>query len=60
MSFGHRGFPQLHNPRKCGKNGVTFRGAQGTHQGALCGWDSPSHQVLSKRCAPLIGELERQ
>jgi hypothetical protein len=54
------GFPQLHNPRKCGKNGVPFGGAQGIHGGALCEWDSPSHQVPSKRCAPPIGELERQ
>jgi len=22
MSFGHRGFPQFHNPRECRKNGA--------------------------------------
>jgi len=60
MSFGHRGFSQLHNPRKCPKNGVLVGGAQGTHRGALCGWDSPSHQITSKRCAPPIEELKRQ
>jgi hypothetical protein len=26
-----RGFPQLHNPKKCGKNRAPFGGAQGTH-----------------------------
>ncbi len=41
-------FPQLHNPRKYEKNGAPLGGAQGTHGGALCGWDSPSHQVASK------------
>jgi hypothetical protein len=40
--------------------GLPFGGAQGTHRGALCEWDSPSYQVPSKRCAPPIGELERQ
>jgi len=36
MSFGHRGFSQLHNPRKCPKNGAPIGGAEGTHRGALC------------------------
>jgi hypothetical protein len=26
-----KGFPQLHNPRNCQKNGVPIGGAQGTH-----------------------------
>jgi len=55
-----KGFPQLHYPRKCQKNGVPVGGAQGTHRGALYGWGSPSRQVASKRCASPIGELERQ
>jgi len=37
MPIGHRGFPQLHNTRKCEKNGAPLGGAQGTLQGALCG-----------------------
>jgi len=31
MSFGHRGFSQLHNPGKHQKDGAPFGGAQGTH-----------------------------
>jgi hypothetical protein len=31
LSFGHRGFSQLHNSKKRRKDGVPLRGAQGTH-----------------------------
>jgi len=60
MSFGHRGFPQLHNLRKCQKNGAPIGGAQGTHQGALCGLGSPSHHIASKKHAFSTKELERK
>ncbi len=60
MSSGHRGFQQLHNPRKCQKNGGPIRGAQSTHWSALCGWGSPSHNIASKRRASSITELERK
>jgi hypothetical protein len=60
MSFGHRGFSQLHNLRKRRKDGVTLGGAQGIRRGAFCGWGSPSHHIISKRSASSIGELERK
>jgi hypothetical protein len=60
MSFGHKGFSQLHNPRKHRKDGAPIGGAQGTHQGAFCGWGSPSHYITSKRSASSIKKLERK
>jgi len=60
MSFGHMGFPQLHNPEKCRKNGAPVGRAQGTHRSALYGWGSPSHHIASKRCASSTRELERK
>jgi hypothetical protein len=48
MSFGHRGFSQLHNPRKRQKDGAPIRGAQGTHRGALRGWGSPPITLQTK------------
>jgi len=60
MSFGHRGFSQLHNTRKRRKDGAPLGGVQGTHQGAFRGWGSPSHYVISKRGASLARKLERK
>jgi len=60
MSFGHRGFSQLHNPRKRRKDGTPLRGVQGTHQGALRGWGSPSHYITSKIGAFSTRKLERK
>jgi len=60
MSFGHRGFLQLHNFGKRRKDGAPLGGAQGTHRGALCGWGSSSNYLISKGGASPIGELERK
>jgi hypothetical protein len=60
MSFGHRGFSQLHNLRKRQKDGALIGRAQGTHQGALCGWGSPSHYVTRKGSASSTRKLERK
>jgi len=60
MSFGHKGFSQFHNPRKCQKDGAPLVGAQGTHRGALCRWGSPSHYVTSKGSAFSTKKLERK
>jgi hypothetical protein len=58
MFFGNKGFPQLHNSKKCWKNGIPIGGTQGTHWGALCEWGSPPNHVVSKRCASSTKELE--
>jgi len=60
MSFGHRGFSQLHNPRKRRKDGAPIGGAQGTHRNALRGWGSPSHYVTSNGSAFPTRKLERK
>jgi hypothetical protein len=60
MSFEHMGFPQLHNSKKCQKNGTPVGGAQGTHRGALCEWGSPSHHIVSKRRVSSIKGLEKK
>jgi hypothetical protein len=60
MSFGHRGFSQLHNPRKRRKDGAPLRGARSTHRGAFRGWGSPSHYVTSKRSASLTRKLDME
>jgi len=60
MSFGHRGFSQLHNSRKCRKDGTPLGGVQGTHRSALYGWGSPFHQVTSKASAFSTKKLERK
>jgi hypothetical protein len=46
--FGHMGFPQLHNSKKCQKDGAPVGRAQG----------SPSHHIVSKICASSTRELE--
>jgi len=46
MSFGHRCFSQLHNLRKCRKDGAPLGGIQGTHRGALRGWGP--HPIMSQ------------
>jgi hypothetical protein len=55
-----RGFSQLHNPRKRQKDGAPLGEAQGTHQGALHGWGSPTHYVTSKGSAFPTKKLERK
>jgi len=60
VSFGQKGFSQLHNLRKRQKDGAPLGRAQGTHSGALRGWGSPSHYVTSKGGASSIGKLERK
>jgi len=60
MSFGHRGFSQLHNTRKHRKDGASLGGAQGTHRGAFREWGPPSHYVTSKGSAFPTRKLERK
>jgi len=60
LSFGHKGFSQLHNPRMRQKDGAPLGGVQSTHRGALRGWGPPSYYVTSKENASSIKKLERK
>jgi hypothetical protein len=60
MSYGHKGFSQLHNQRKRQKDGAPIGGAQGTHRSALRRWGSPSHYIISKGSASSTRKLERK